>query len=131
MTGTIPSELGLLSKLGRLWINNNNFTGPIPTELGMLNNLEELHLADNMLTSSVPTELGNINFLIDFDLSNNDLEGNVDKILNFTSIQLESVLVFGNDMLSGTVPSDLCYLGDDLGFDCSMQLCGCTCSCSL
>jgi hypothetical protein len=39
---------------------NNNLTGTIPTELGLLTNLMNLDLEDNCLTGVVPSELGDL-----------------------------------------------------------------------
>ena len=63
LTGEIPTELGSLSNLETLWLNDNELTGDIPTELGSLSNLETLWLDDNELTGEMPTELGNLSNL--------------------------------------------------------------------
>jgi Leucine-rich repeat (LRR) protein len=42
LTGTIPTELGNLSNLTRLYLSSNELTGTIPTELGNLSNLTTL-----------------------------------------------------------------------------------------
>ena len=44
MTGEIPSELGGLSNLEVLDLDNNQLTGEIPPELGGLSNLTGLWL---------------------------------------------------------------------------------------
>jgi len=38
MTGTIPSEMGMLSSLIELSLNNNSIKGTLPTELCALTN---------------------------------------------------------------------------------------------
>ena len=40
MSGEIPAELGSLSNLERLYLNDNALSGEIPAELGSLSNLE-------------------------------------------------------------------------------------------
>ena len=45
MTGEIPPELGGLSNLTELWLDNNQLTGEIPPELGGLSNLTLLWLS--------------------------------------------------------------------------------------
>ena len=42
MNGTIPTELGMLTKLRLLWLWHNDFSGKIPSELGKLTNLTKL-----------------------------------------------------------------------------------------
>ena len=48
MTGDIPTELGNLSNLETLVLNENQLTGEIPTELGSLSNLQGLYLNENV-----------------------------------------------------------------------------------
>jgi len=42
LSGKIPTELGLLSYLFKLYVNTNVLTGPIPSELGNLSPLQYL-----------------------------------------------------------------------------------------
>ena len=58
LTGTLPSELGLLTALTKLYLVDNALSGVLPTELGLLTALVELILDGNSLTGSLPTELG-------------------------------------------------------------------------
>ena len=57
MSGEIPAELGSLSNLIRLLLEDNELSGEIPPELGSLSNLEVLGLADNDLSGCVPSIL--------------------------------------------------------------------------
>ena len=58
--GSIPTEIGLLTNLRRLYSERNLHEGAIPTELGLLQNLEELDIGYNPFSGGVPTELGNL-----------------------------------------------------------------------
>ena len=65
LTGSLPAELGNLTHLTELHLNNNySLTGSIPAELGNLTNLTELYLNETALTGSIPAELGNLTNLI-------------------------------------------------------------------
>ena len=64
LSGQIPTELGNLASLERLWLNDNRLTGEIPAALGRLENLTLLHLSGNQLSGCVPTAL--------MDVQNND-----------------------------------------------------------
>ena len=77
LTGTIPAELGSLSSLITLHLDDNEMTGTIPPELGSLSNLNELDLADNNLTGTIPPELGNLSNLTWLDLGDNNLTGTI------------------------------------------------------
>jgi len=75
LTGTIPSEIGLLSNLQTLDLGDNNLTGTIPIELWNLTNLQFLSLEDGSLTGQLPPEIANLFYLRDLLLGNNNLSG--------------------------------------------------------
>ena len=56
-TGRIPTTLPTSTTI--LDIGNGGFTGTIPTELGLLTELTRLNLKRNSLEGAIPTELGN------------------------------------------------------------------------
>ena len=85
LVGSIPAELGQLTKLETLRLSNNQLTGSIPAELGQLKNLKLLGLDFNQLTGSIPTELGQLTKLERILLGGNQLTGCIPNILrNFT-----------------------------------------------
>ena len=56
MTGTIPTELGLTSRLEHIWLHDNEFIGTVPSEIAdvdVLNNLLWLTLQGNQLTGGM------------------------------------------------------------------------------
>lgn len=54
LMGSLPTELGLLKYLDRLFLGTNNLSGTIPNSLTSLNNLEILRLSDNNLIGDIP-----------------------------------------------------------------------------
>ena len=105
LTGQVPTEIGLLSKLDSLSLTENKFRS-LPSEIGLLTSLRTLWLDGNQLTSPVAPEI--------WDLKSNGV--------------LADMSLAGNSQLSGTVPKDVCEL-DTLVFDCTDIFCGCNCSC--
>lgn len=68
MTGTVPSEVGLLVSLQRLWLASNDFVSTLPSQLGALGSLQELQLEATDVTGNVPDEICSLplqSFLVD------------------------------------------------------------------
>ena len=105
LTGSIPPELGDLTKLEKLWICSNALTGSIPPELGYLKSVEELNLYWNSLTGSIPPELGNMANLKDLKLFGNNLTGlippELGNLTNLVRLQLD------DNGLTGPIPPEL------------------------
>ncbi|MCY3658722.1 MAG: hypothetical protein OXG36_06855 [Caldilineaceae bacterium] len=72
LTGPIPPELGLLTRLQTLSLTDNGLRGPIPPELGQLSNLTYLFLHRNHLVA-LPPELGQLSSLQWLNLTGNQL----------------------------------------------------------
>jgi Leucine-rich repeat (LRR) protein len=75
ITGTIPTEIGLLTELASISLTNATLRGPIPTELGKLSGLRRLWLYSNKLTGSIPAELNHLSGLEVLQVHNNSLNG--------------------------------------------------------
>ena len=105
LNGTIPSELSYLSKLSLLSVFSNQLSGSIPPELGHLANLEGLSLGANRLSGTVPPEFGNLTKLTLLYLHSNQLSGSIPPELGELA-QLESLALSGN-RLSETIPPEL------------------------
>lgn len=54
MSGTLPTRVGTLTGLERLYVENNFFTGQIPAQIINLVNLNEFFVAPNSFTGVVP-----------------------------------------------------------------------------
>lgn len=72
IAGTIPTEIGDLTGLVTLWLNDNQLTGPIPSTIGNLVNLRDFQVPNNMLTGRIPSEIGKLAKLDDLRLFPND-----------------------------------------------------------
>ena len=112
LTGTIPAELANMSNLGTLNLRGNGLTGNIPTELGRMSRLQDLLLHDNQLTGTVPSQLGDLSSLRRLWLSQNQLTGSIPSALGGLPA-LEHLNLHTND-LSGGIPSQLGNLSDTL-----------------
>lgn len=92
ITGTLPPELMTLTTLQRLEIiTNSGLHGPIPTEIGQLSQLGHLLLQETSLSGPIPTEIGNLTalqqFLLDHTLLNGTMPKQVCQLVQKGSLQ--------------------------------------------
>ncbi len=106
LTGSLSENLGFISNLEDIRMNNNELTGRIPESIQDLQRLFRLHLHSNSLTGTVPESIGSLPQLRDLRVQFNNLEGVVPTSLCF----LESMEVLEADCLSFTgEPQTDCY----------------------
>mgnify|MGYP003875276449 CR=1 FL=1 len=84
----IPTELGMLSKLDRLYLQDNKLSGAIPSEIGLLSNLQDLFLFNNRLTGSIPSEFGRLTNLRRLRLGNNTLTSSIPTEMGLLSLEV-------------------------------------------
>ena len=108
LDGGIPSVLVNLKELHVLNLGQNKLGGTIPTELGSLEELRVLNLRSNGLIGEIPHELGNLRNLIELMLIDNKLSGAIPpqmgNLANLRELQLL------NNEVSGSIPVELGYL---------------------
>ncbi len=105
LNGTLPTQLGNLTGLRRLDLNDHSLTGSIPTQLGKLTALTYIDLADNGLTGAVPTQLEKLTQLEYLWLWKTRLSGPLPTQLG--SLTKLLVLSFNGASLSGEIPTQL------------------------
>jgi Leucine-rich repeat (LRR) protein len=74
--GQIPSALGDLLSLERLYLYRNQLSGTIPSVLGT-GGITWLALNDNQLTGVIPSSLGDLDSLTRLYLDDNQLSGEI------------------------------------------------------
>ncbi|CAB9511472.1 Leucine Rich Repeat [Seminavis robusta] len=80
ITGSIPSEIGLLTMLTSLKFSQNHMRGTLPSELGNLLEMRLMAISRNGISGIAPTELGRLSNIEELFLQNTWLEGNMDYI---------------------------------------------------
>lgn len=76
ISGSIPTEVGLLTDLRTFEFDRTNLTGTIPTEIGKLTKLDEFFACTTSISGSIPSEIGNTDMVI-FEVYNTGLQGNI------------------------------------------------------
>ncbi|CAB9526061.1 LRR receptor-like serine threonine-protein kinase [Seminavis robusta] len=106
ISGTIPTETGMLTALTLLSVWENQLTESIPSQIGLLTDLNFLGLGDNQLSGTIPSEIGSLAEMVSLSVSINMLSGTVPSQIGLLT-SLEYMWLDDND-LSGSVPRSLC-----------------------
>eukprot|EP00300_Choanocystis_sp_HF-7_P016272 c19360_g1_i2.p1 GENE.c19360_g1_i2~~c19360_g1_i2.p1 ORF type:complete len:875 (+),score=187.56 c19360_g1_i2:214-2838(+) len=103
--GQIPSQIGRLTSLLHLLMEQMELSGPVPSEIGRLTGLEYLSLYDNQLTGTIPSQIYKLTRLTELQFGYNHLKGSLTSQLGLlTGV---SRLVMYNNWFDGSIPSQL------------------------
>ena len=128
------SFLAQMASLGAFWMDGAVTPSyrPLPTDIGLWSpSLHVLSLSRSMISGTIPTEVGNLSSLGFLSLRGNNMTGPIPSEVGRLS-GLWSLYLHDNDLLTGTVPQDVCRLSLNgsltyFSTGCSV-LCGC-CTC--
>ncbi|PWA47576.1 leucine-rich repeat protein kinase family protein [Artemisia annua] len=105
LTGSIPKEMSLLSKVATLRIPFNKLTGGIPPFLGNITSMEVFSVAVNPLGGSIPDTLGHWKSLTEFDSGGCNLYGSIPHSIFNLSLLVNFSLA--DNHLTGSLPSEI------------------------
>jgi Leucine-rich repeat (LRR) protein len=91
----LPKEIGDLTTLEELLIDQNRLAGPLSKEIGKLTNLYVLDMSQNLI-SSIPPEIGQLKKLKILDLNTNNLTTLPEEIFELED-NLEHLNLYGNN----------------------------------
>ena len=108
LTGTLPTELGVLESLTRLMLFENRLSGSVPEQISELTALEYLDVTQNELSGTITSQIGLLGGLQDLWLGRNRLSGTIPSHIG----QLGKLGGLGLEFnrLSGTIPTELALL---------------------
>ncbi|CAJ1965577.1 unnamed protein product [Cylindrotheca closterium] len=106
LTGTLPTELANLGQLTNLDFDSNKIAGMVPSQLGTnLQQLKRLYLKNNKLTGAVPTEIGSLTLLTELRLNFNQFRSTIPT--EFGKLSLLKQFTIGINNWSGSLPSEM------------------------
>jgi len=111
LTGTIPSEIGLLEELAFLRLHRTGLQGFIPTEVGLLTNLQEFWVYKSNLSGTIPTEIALLTSMRQIRLHETQISGVIPDVL--FDLPLESFDAW-QTKLGGTISPKIGQWGDSL-----------------
>jgi Leucine-rich repeat (LRR) protein len=105
-SGTLPSELGYLTKMANFFIRGNHFAGSLPYQLGRWTALEQFDISGNRFTGTLPPSLfANAVQLSFIDISNNRFTGSLPtQVGNMEKCQR---FIIENNMITGAIPTEI------------------------
>jgi hypothetical protein len=111
LTGTMPSQIGLLSSLKDLSVKRCDMEGSIPTQVGLLSKMETFSIADNRFSGKFPfAEMLKLPRLEGLTLGENNLSGSIpgDVLQNYTA-KFQRLVQWNMpyNAISGTLPTEL------------------------
>ncbi|CAB9525280.1 LRR receptor-like serine threonine-protein kinase [Seminavis robusta] len=104
---SIPSEIGKLTNLATLILNDFQLNGTIPSEMGLLTKLKDLYLESNSITGTLPEGLSKMSQLKALFISANQLEGRPleqDVLPQLTQLQW---LHINDNLFSGSIATEI------------------------
>lgn len=103
--GSLPPEVGRLTKLVYLNISRNNLSGSLPDTLSNCQSLLQLHLDGNSFSGSLPTSITEMYGLVVLNLTENSLSGAIPQ--EFGRMKGLEELYLAHNNLSGQIPTTL------------------------
>ena len=107
LSGTIPSEIGLLNRLNELSLQRTSIQGTLPTEFYQLSTLDYLRLGNTQLSGTISTKIALLQELRALHIEGTFISGTIPE--EIASIgELMELRVNGNPYLTGSIPDELC-----------------------
>ncbi|KAK4483044.1 hypothetical protein RD792_010220 [Penstemon davidsonii] len=103
LTGSLPDELGYLSNLDRIQVDQNQISGPIPLSFANLKKAKHFHMNNNSLSGQIPPKLSQLKNLLHLLLDNNNLSGYLPPELS--EIPELRILSLRNCSVQGQIPN--------------------------
>ncbi|CAB9498702.1 LRR receptor-like serine threonine-protein kinase [Seminavis robusta] len=106
LTGTLPTSIGLLTKLENFEMMTNMLKGTLPTQVAMLTDLQFLAVLGTQLTGNLPSELGLLTSLTSLGAEQNMFTGTIPTEWRNMK-KLKQIYLSRNPGLTSSIPPEL------------------------
>ncbi len=105
-SGEIPQSYYSLNQLELLWLSGNSgLTGELSESVGNLQNLNNISIANTQIGGNLPAALGTLENLISVVLNDNMFTGTLESISELGNNSSLTVLMLKGNKLTGTIPT--------------------------
>ena len=101
LTGSFPSEFGLMTALKQLHLYGHALTGSLPTQIGRMSALTALTLGQNQLSGTIPIQLQRMSNLQQLTIDRNDFFDTA--IPNLFCSSISNIVNLASDCLTSSV----------------------------
>ncbi|XP_058071005.1 probable LRR receptor-like serine/threonine-protein kinase At3g47570 [Magnolia sinica] len=105
LSGQIPSSIGNITRLVKLYLDGNCLQGSIPLSLGNCRHLETLVLSRNKLNGTIPKEILSFHSLVTLNIDQNSLVGSLPPDVG--KLELLQYLFASHNKLMGEIPREI------------------------
>ena len=106
LSGTLPSELGKLTKLTDIGLHANRISGTLPKELSHIDGFEYLDIDDNKISGTIPADYMGLDELISLYLKDNLISGTIQSTM-LPHLRTLANFFLHRNKFSGTLPSEI------------------------
>jgi len=104
----IPTEVGLMTEMESFWVSDNHITGPIPTEVGMMTKMNEgFWVTRNAITGPIPTEVGLMTETMSFSVEGNAITGPIPTELGMMTKMNGEGFRASDNAITGSIPTEV------------------------
>jgi Leucine-rich repeat (LRR) protein len=105
LNGTLPKELGLLTKLNDFRLQDNDLSGSLPPEFGAWEGLDFIDLSNNRLNSTLPIEIGMWSDVRNLNIAGNRFSGTIGSQIG--QLLALRILSLDDNLFTGALPTEI------------------------
>jgi len=105
LRGGLPSTVGIMTEMMFMELDGSELSGTIPTEIGLMTKMSEFYIHNNKIHGKIPTQIGNLSTVLRVWLNSNQLEGPIpSEVGGLSNLRMFKA---SENRLTGQVPSEM------------------------